>query len=272
MAEAPPLQIIFFLLLLLQATAGEREDEACLANLYKSFEDKQNNLRNWTAANFASPCNGFTSFLDGATCNNGRVFKLALPSRSLSGGLAAGLGGCADLQTLDLSSNELVGPIPPELHLLSNLAVLNLSANRFSGVIPAELSLCVYLNVIDLHGNLLSGEIPQQLGFLARLTVFDVSGNNLQGEVPALLANFTGGAPRFNVSSFAGNSGLRGFPLPPARGGGLTVAAIVCIGLASGAASLLLSFAVVCAWIRADDRKRALAKSSHPNSPPPSLL
>lgn len=231
-------------------------DEACLLNLRNSLEDPENSLRNWSKSTFASPCNGFTSYLEGATCNNGRIYKLSLPGRSLRGSISPFLPNCTNLQTLDLSSNSLTGPIPAELSSLLNLAVLNLSANSLSGQIPPQLALCAYLNVIDLHSNELSGPIPDQLGLLVRLSAFDVSYNRLEGPIPALLANRTG-LPWFNASSFVGNKELYGYPLPPMRGRGLSALSIVGIGFGSGMLSLVLSFTAVCIWLRVTEQSSA---------------
>ncbi|XP_047046704.1 receptor-like protein 44 [Lolium rigidum] len=239
-------------------SAADPYDEVCLTSLQQSLS-----LRNWTKSSFAAPCDGFISKLQGVTCNNGRVYKLALPGLSLAGAIPAELSNCTNLQSLDLSSNALSGAIPPELSKLLNLAVLNLSANALSGAIPRELAGCAYLNVIDLHANQLSGPIPDELGLLVRLSAFDVSYNRLSGPVPVLLANRSAGtgaaaaggtAARFNASSFAGNKDLYGFPLPPQRGHGLSVLTIVGIGLGSGLLSLVLSFSAVCIWLRSTDR------------------
>ncbi|MQL94664.1 hypothetical protein Taro_027324 [Colocasia esculenta] len=268
-AAAPLFLLVLLLLLqpqqLLHGQPGgvaraDPGDEACLSNLYNSFQGSKNTLKNWTKTTFAAPCNGFTSYLQGATCNNGRVYKLSLPNLSLGGTISPFLSNCTNLQSLDLSSNALDGAIPPDLQSLVNLAVLNLSANRLSGPIPPQLALCAYLNVIDLHGNLLSGPIPEQLGLLVRLSTFDVSYNRLGGPIPFLLANRTGTTlPRFNASSFAGNRDLYGFPLPPPRGRGLSVLAIVGIGLGSGLLSLVLSFTAVCIWLRVTEERRMIA-------------
>ncbi|KAK8962966.1 hypothetical protein KSP40_PGU020186 [Platanthera guangdongensis] len=251
-----------FILLLpvLIIVAADPDDQACLSNLRASLEDPENSLHNWTKSTFRYPCNGFTSYLDGATCNNGRIYKLLLPGRSLRGSISPFLSNCTNLQTLDMSSNSLTGAIPPDLSSLLNLAILNLSANLLSGQIPPQIALCAYLNVIDLHSNYLSGHIPDQLSLLARLSALDVSYNRLEGPIPVLLANRTGAAsrmPRFNASSFVGNKDLFGFPLPPMRGRGLSVLAIVGIGFGSGMLSLVLSFTAVCIWLRATERPPA---------------
>lgn len=261
MLKYPSLSLLFFLLLLssshLPPSSSDPEDESCLTNLYSSLSDPANSLRNWTKSTFASPCNGFTSYLTGATCNNGRIYKLSLPNLSLSGQISPYLSNCTNLQSLDLSSNSLSGPIPPDLQALVNLAVLNLSSNRLEGPIPPQLAYCAYLNVIDLHDNLLTGPIPQQFGLLVRLTAFDVSNNRLSGPIPILLSNRTGNLPRFNASSFQGNKDVYGYPLPPLRNRGLSVMAIVGIGLGSGFLSLVLSFTAVCIWLRVTEDRMA---------------
>ncbi|GFP96311.1 probable inactive receptor kinase at1g27190 [Phtheirospermum japonicum] len=241
--------------LLIICAAADPNDEVCLTQLSQSLEDPFKNLQNWTRTTFSDPCQGFTSFLQGATCNNGRIYKLSLAGLSLRGTISPFFSNCTNLQALDLSSNQLTGPIPADLQYLVNLAVLNLSANHLSGPIPDQLALCAYLNVIDLHDNQLSGPIPQQIGLLVRLSVFDVSNNKLSGLIPASLGNRTGSLPRFNASSYRGNKGLYGYPLPPMKSRGLSVMAIVGIGLGSGLISLILSFTAVCVWLRLTEKK-----------------
>ncbi|KAL9158333.1 hypothetical protein ABFS82_08G061200 [Erythranthe guttata] len=238
------------------AAAADPDDERCMTHLSESLQDPLKNLQNWTTATFASPCQGFTSFLQGATCNNGRIYKLSLSNLSLKGTISPFLSNCTNLQSLDLSSNQLAGQIAPELQYLVNLAVLNLSSNRLSGPIPPQLALCAYLNVIDLHDNQLSGPIPQQLGLLVRLSVFDVSNNKLSGPIPPSLGNRSRNLARFNSSSYEGNKGLYGYPLAPMKNNkGLSVLAIVGIGLGSGFVSLVISFAAVCVWLRLTEQK-----------------
>lgn len=238
-------------------TKSDPKDESCLTHLSQSLQDPNHNLQNWTKSTFANPCLGFTSYLQGATCNNGRIYKLSLSNLSLRGSISPYLANCTNLQALDLSSNSLSGPLPTDLQFLVNLAVLNLSANLLSGQIPPQIAMCAYLNVIDLHDNILVGPIPQQLGLLARLSVFDVSNNRLGGQIPATLVNRSANLPRFNATSYEGNKGLYGYPLPPLKSRGLSILAIVGIGLGSGFLSLVLSFTAVCIWLRVTERKLA---------------
>ncbi|KAK1410337.1 hypothetical protein QVD17_36872 [Tagetes erecta] len=236
-------------------SSPDPNDQSCLSNLFQSIQDPNHNLINWTKPNFANPCSGFLSYLTGATCNNGRIYKLSLPNFSLHGSISPYISNCTNLQSLDLSNNSLTGSIPNELQYLVNLAVLKLSSNRLSGVIPPSLAMCAYLNVIDLHDNVLTGPIPAQLGSLVRLSVFDVSNNKLSGPIPGSLGNRTGNLPRFNASGYLGNKDLYGYPLGPMKSKGLSVVAIVGIGLGSGLLSLMLSFTVVCVWLRVTDQK-----------------
>ncbi|KAK8652897.1 hypothetical protein V6N13_126920 [Hibiscus sabdariffa] len=251
--------LILFLLTYtaLPLATPDPNDEACLTQLSQTLKDPLNNLQNWTKSTFANPCSGFTSYLTGATCNNGRIYKLSLTNLSLQGSISPFLSNCTNLQSLDLSSNSISGPIPQDLQYLVNLAALNLSSNRLEGEIPRQLMLCAYLNVIDLHDNLLTGEIPQELGLLARLSAFDVSNNKLSGPIPESLGNRSGNLPRFNSTSFQGNKGLYGYPLPPMKSKGLSVLAIVGIGLGSGLASLVFSFTGVCIWLKITEEKMA---------------
>ncbi|XP_022739534.1 leucine-rich repeat protein 1-like isoform X2 [Durio zibethinus] len=217
----------------LPLASSDPNDEACLTHLSQTLKDPLKNLQNWTKSIFANPCNGFTSYLPGATCNNGRIYKLSLTNLSLQGSLSPFLSNCTNLQSLDLSSNSISGPIPQDLQYLVNLAVLNLSSNRLEEEIPPQLTLCAYLNVIDLHDNLLTGPIPASLG------------------------NRSGNLPRFNASSFQGNKDLYGYPLPPMKSKGLSILAIVGIGLGSGLASLVLSFTGVCIWLKITEERMA---------------
>ncbi|XP_022773919.1 inactive LRR receptor-like serine/threonine-protein kinase BIR2 [Durio zibethinus] len=251
--------LILFLLTCaaLPLASSDPYDEACLTQLSQSLKDPLKNLQNWTQSTFANPCSGFTSYLPGATCNNGRIYKLSLTNLSLKGSISPFLSNCTNLQSLDLSSNSISGPIPQDLQYLVNLAVLNLSSNRLEGEIPPQLTLCAYLNVIDLHDNLFTGQIPPELGLLARLSAFDVSYNKLSGPIPASLGNRSGNLPKFNATSFEGNEDLYGYPLPPMKSKGLSVLAIVGIGLGSGLASLVLSFTGVCIWLKITEQKMA---------------
>jgi len=258
MARSKGVLCIFFFVsltvLLGDFVYADPEDVACLSGVKGSILDPENKLTQWTRDKLKTPCNGTISELEGVTCNNERVFKLSFAGFGLSGTISPYISNCTNLQSLDMSANVFVGEIPTELQYLVNLAVLNLSVNQLTGPIPPSLILCAYLNVIDLHDNRLTGPIPPQLGLLTRLSAFDVSKNRLQGMIPISLVNKSGVLPRFNASSFLGNRDLFGYPLPPPRNHGLSVMAIVGIGLGSGMLSLVVSFTAVCIWLRVTEQ------------------
>ncbi|KAI8027801.1 Receptor-like protein 44 [Camellia lanceoleosa] len=72
--------------------------------------------------------------------------------------------------------------------------------------------------------------------------------------IPVALGNLTGNLVRFNTSSYVGNKDLYGYPLPPLKSKGLSIMAIVGIGLGSGLLSLVLCFSVVCIWLRVSEQ------------------
>lgn len=228
------------------------DDTSCLMGFKHSL---QGGLDSWTGIPLATPCISPTvSNFSGITCNNKRVFSIVLNASSLTGTISPSLANCSFLQTLDLSSNQLSGSIPANIGNFTYLTSVNVSNNQLEGSVPVELSNCAYLNIIDLHQNQLTGSIPGQIGLLQRLKVFDVSNNKLSGVIPSTLSNTSSGAPRFNASSFRGNRDLYGYPLPPATSHGLSVPAIVGIGLASGLVSLIVSFTAVCVWLRVTEQ------------------
>ncbi|XP_024032806.1 receptor-like protein 12 [Morus notabilis] len=114
-----------------------------------------------------------------------------------------------ELAVINLSSNKFSGEIPEFVGNLIALHSLNLSNNMLTGRIPLSVKGLSKLESLDLSRNMLSGEIPQQLTQLNFLQSFNVSHNNLTGPIPQ------GDQLRtFDQSSFEGNLGLCGDPLP----------------------------------------------------------
>lgn len=160
-------------------------------------------------------------------CLGGRVTKLVIEFRNLSGGLEGkSLNQLNQLRVLSFKSNSLAGAIP-DISGLTNLKSLYLSDNRFSGDFPASIASLHRLKVVVLSSNRISGRIPATLLSLVRLYTlflqdnkltgeipplnqsslryFNVSGNRLSGRIPS-----TSALVRFNLSSFSGNRELCG--------------------------------------------------------------
>ncbi|KAJ9539878.1 hypothetical protein OSB04_026384 [Centaurea solstitialis] len=113
-----------------------------------------------------------------------------------------------DYTIVDLSSNNFEGEIPNEICSLNSLIVLNLSSNNLNGQIPHAIGNLSEIESLDLSGNQLTGKIPQGLADITTLGVLNLSQNHLVGRIPS------GGQFNTFSTSFEGNSGLCGFPLP----------------------------------------------------------
>jgi Leucine-rich repeat (LRR) protein len=113
------------------------------------------------------------------------------------------------LRILDLSNNSFTGEISKEIGKLKALQQLNLSHNSFTGQIQSSLGMLTNLESLDLSSNFFTGSIPVQLVDLTFLGVLNLSHNQLEGPIPTGKQFNT-----FNASSFEGNLGLCGFPMP----------------------------------------------------------
>ena len=119
----------------------------------------------------------------------GRVVRLDLHWRELSGHIPPELAKLENLRVLDLRSNNLVGEIPQELTGLDNLRILGLSRNKLTGEIPPELGGLDKLKVLHLSGNDLTGEIPAELGDACELKELVLDFNELTGAIPPELGS-----------------------------------------------------------------------------------
>ncbi|XP_009373239.2 receptor-like protein 7 [Pyrus x bretschneideri] len=114
-----------------------------------------------------------------------------------------------EFASFDISCNKFEGKIPEFIGNLKELRSLNLSHNILTGSIPSSLGNLMKLESLDLSQNKLSGRIPQQLVQLNFLSSFNVSHNNLTGPIPQGTQ-----LTSLNVTSYEGNPGLCGDPLP----------------------------------------------------------
>nr|XP_011470269.1 PREDICTED: receptor-like protein 12 [Fragaria vesca subsp. vesca] len=110
---------------------------------------------------------------------------------------------------IDISSNKFEGEIDAWIGNLKGLLLLNVSNNLLTGGIPLSFGNLMDLESLDLSNNKLTGKIPQQLAQLTFLAEFNVSHNNLASPIPSGTQ-----LQGFDVTSYEGNSGLCGDPLP----------------------------------------------------------
>ncbi|MBA0817568.1 hypothetical protein Gohar_019792 [Gossypium harknessii] len=137
-------------------------------------------LEGWTTNSSADCCEW-----EGITCDPpsaGRVIKLELPNKRLSGKLSDSLSGLDQLKTLNLSHNFLKDSLPLSLFHMPNLEQLDLSYNDFSGLIPESINL-PSIRSLNISANSLKGSLPSHIcvnstgiGFLS-LAVNYFSGN-----------------------------------------------------------------------------------------------
>ncbi|KAM3245342.1 hypothetical protein ACQJBY_056581 [Aegilops geniculata] len=143
--------------------------------------DSRQALRSWQA-------NVPLCSWEGVHCSSGRVTKLYLSERGLSGPISPSLGNLTFLRTLDLSKNGFTGELP-SLNRLHRLEYLDLGNNSIQGTIPNTLTNCSKLWSLDISANLLMGEIPLGIGRLSNLRKIWLSSNNLTGAIPPSLKN-----------------------------------------------------------------------------------
>jgi hypothetical protein len=117
----------------------------------------------------------------------GRVVKIELSGKDLTGDVPAALGGLTALEVLSLKDNQLTG-VSKQLGKLTTLEVLDLSENQLTSV-PEKLGELTALEVLRLHNNQLTS-VPAEFGKLAALKTLSLSWNQLTS-VPAELGKLT---------------------------------------------------------------------------------
>lgn len=143
----------------------------------------------------------------------GSLTYLDLSVNSFSSGVEQiGKGGQESIQHLNISHNLLKGRLPTSIGTLKSLETLDLSNNRLSSNLPTSLANLTILKRLMLHNNQFTGRISDEFLKLKKLKELNLSDNLLEGKIPY-------GKPflDFPQTSFSGNRGLCGKPLPPCK-------------------------------------------------------
>ncbi|KAB2060199.1 hypothetical protein ES319_A10G000800v1 [Gossypium barbadense] len=211
--------LLNLLLLLLQSfffaspsqAACDQNDRVFLLAFHSNITAPSSSPLNWTTT---TDC----CFWEGVGCDgpdSGRVSRLWLPSRGLTGHLSTSLlnltllthlnfshnrftgflpsgffSSLNHLQVLDLSYNSLYGELPLDFisdynNSLSPIQTLDLSSNHFSGTIRSNSVLqAVNLTIFNVSNNTLTGQVPSWICINTSLTILDLSYNKLDGKIP----------------------------------------------------------------------------------------
>lgn len=126
-------------------------------------------------------------------CSSGKVSRLDLTFRNISGLLPDSIQELRSLQHLHLDDNHLFGTLPTSLGQLTNLKSIQLSGNHLHGQIP-DLSALTKLTALYLNHNSFTGTLPSSPTLLPKLLYLSLNHNNLTGAIPEDYTNLVRGS------------------------------------------------------------------------------
>lgn len=182
----PSLQILCILFSLFPPISPLLSETQVLLEFKSKLKDPLNVLDSWKETETDAPCS-----FSGITCDriSGKVTKISLGNKSLSGEISPQISQLDSLTTLFLPSNNISGILPSELVNCSNLKVLNVSGNQMVGNVP-DLSVLRKLKILDLSINYFTGEFPSWVVNLTDLVGLAVGDNDFdEAEIPEEIGN-----------------------------------------------------------------------------------
>ena len=134
-----------------QAACTQGRDCTVLLAVQAQLEGTATDALNWSADL------SMTSWDGVRLGSHGRVTRLTLNGKGLTGTLPARLSELRELQYLRMSDNALTGGIPKEWATLPELREVSLMGNRLTGGIPREFGSTPKLGALYLRYNELTG-------------------------------------------------------------------------------------------------------------------
>ncbi|GJV52260.1 concanavalin A-like lectin/glucanase [Tanacetum coccineum] len=153
--------------------------------------DLDSPIYEWWSANASSLSSSNCCNWVGITCNSssGRIVRLELPNKILSGTLSDTFFNLSQMRSLNLSHNELKGPLPVSVFHLAYLEEVDLSDNYFDEVLPVSVNLPA-LEVLNVSYNNLRGSLPFGLCVnSSRIRVLSFGQNYITGNIPQQFEN-----------------------------------------------------------------------------------
>ena len=164
------------------------DDRTALMTLYNAT-----NGPDWTTNNYGwGSYHALNSWSGVTTDDDGRVTRLNLSNRNLSGSIPKEIAHLTELTELHLNGNRLTGAIPKEIGHLTRLTELHLNDNQLTGSIPTTIDGLVGLTELHLNDNELTDAIPTTIGGLVGLTSLDLSDNQLTDSIPGTIDQLVG--------------------------------------------------------------------------------
>jgi hypothetical protein len=140
-------------------TSGANDNDADVLRVWREACPELRAL--WRTGTDVRTWEGVT-FGEGEDGAAGRVVKIVLQRKGLTGAVPAALGRLAALEWLFLHNNQLTGSVPAALGQLAALQGLWLDNNRLTGAVPAALGRLAALEVLSLGNNQLTS-VPAAL-------------------------------------------------------------------------------------------------------------